>query len=178
MARLNGYAVAGLGAGVVLFWSGLTGRGILATVQSLIQGKSPAGGAAVNAPQDITSADFAGTPLAGSNQQNPGSEAGNKTLGRMLATAYGWGGGDEWAALDALWTRESGWDNTAENAASEAYGIAQALPYTKMPKSAWPPSAGGNASAASQIQWGLGYIEQTYGDPIAAEAHESANGWY
>lgn len=51
-AKVNGYAVASLGAGVVLFWSGFTGRGVLATVQSVIQGKSPAGNPVMNSPQD------------------------------------------------------------------------------------------------------------------------------
>lgn len=181
--KVNGWAVAALGGGVLLFWSGFTGRGVLASVQTVIQGKAPSVNPQVNAPQDVaptplTSADFAGTPLAGSNVQNPGSESGNKALGHMLATAYGWGSPSELSALDALWTRESNWDNTAQNPSSGAYGIAQALPYSKMPKAAWPPHAGGSASASAQISWGLSYIKQRYGDPIAAEAHEQSAGWY
>jgi hypothetical protein len=31
---------------------------------------------------------------------------------------------------------------------------------------------------ATQIKWGLGYIASTYGDPVTAEAHEKAVGWY
>ena len=61
---------------------------------------------------------------------------------------------------------------------SDAYGIPQALPDTKMAKAAWPPSAGGSANATSQITWGLAYIKATYGSPSAAWAHETADDWY
>jgi hypothetical protein len=33
-------------------------------------------------------------------------------------------------------------------------------------------------SAATQITWGLTYIQQRYGSPEAAWGHEQANGWY
>jgi hypothetical protein len=77
-----------------------------------------------------------------------------------------------------LWNRESNWDNQAQNPDSGAYGIPQALPYTKMPKIAWPPSAGGNADAAAQIDWGLRYIAERYGVPQFALAFHKQNNWY
>lgn len=98
---------------------------------------------------------------------------------RSQLSRYGWGPG-EFAPLDALWTRESNWDRYAMNPTSGAFGIPQALPWTKMPKVAWPVSAGGQAAAGAQIDWGLGYIKSRpgYGSPSAAEAHEQAFGWY
>jgi hypothetical protein len=33
-------------------------------------------------------------------------------------------------------------------------------------------------SAATQIRWGLRYINDTYGSPCAAWSHEQATGWY
>ena len=90
-------------------------------------------------------------------------------------------GGDrrpDWADLVKLWNQESGWNNVAENPTSHAYGIPQALPWTKMPQAAWPPRAGGRADPTSQISWGLSYIKSTYGSPSGAWAHEQANNWY
>jgi hypothetical protein len=104
--------------------------------------------------------------------------SGNVALGQQLAGAYGWGSGSQWSCLDALWTRESGWSNTAENAQSGAYGIAQALGHG--PTSQYPagPANPPESSADDQIRWGLGYISSTYGTPCGAWAHETADGWY
>jgi hypothetical protein len=76
--------------------------------------------------------------------------------------------------LDALWDRESGWNVYASNPGTGAYGIPQALPGSKM-ASAGLDWAG---DAETQIQWGLGYIDATYGSPCAAWGHEEATGWY
>lgn len=100
----------------------------------------------------------------------------NKAIARALAAPYGWSTGAQWAALDALWTQESGWDNHAKNPTSGAYGIPQALPPGKMGALANPPVS----SAGAQIAWGLKYIKTRpdYGSPVAAEAHERSQGWY
>ena len=73
-----------------------------------------------------------------------------------------------------MWGRESGWQVSASNASSGAYGIPQALPGSKM------ASVGPDwqSNAATQIQWGLGYIDGRYGSPCAAWSHSQANGWY
>jgi hypothetical protein len=80
----------------------------------------------------------------------------------------------EFSCLDDLWTRESGWMDDAENPTSGAYGIPQALPGSKM------ASAGADwqTDPATQIRWGLGYIQQTYGNPCAAWNFDQANGGY
>jgi hypothetical protein len=85
---------------------------------------------------------------------------------------FGWSG--QFSCLDALWNAESGWNPTAENPNSGAYGIPQALPGSKM------ASAGPDwqTDAATQILWGLQYIQSTYGSPCAAWSHEEATGWY
>ena len=87
--------------------------------------------------------------------------------------AYGWGS-DQFRCLDLLWTRESGWRADAYNASSGAYGIPQSLPGSKM------ASAGADwrTNAATQINWGLGYIDARYGSPCAAWAHSEAVNWY
>ena len=119
---------------------------------------------------------FSGPALAGGVET--GTAGQNQQIGKMLAAGYGWGSGQQWDDLVKLWNQESGWRNTAENPTSHAYGIPQALPYTKMPKAAWPPSAGGRSDPTAQISWGLAYIKGRYGSPSAAWAHETSYNWY
>lgn len=97
----------------------------------------------------------------------------NKTLGQQLAAPYGWSTGNEWTALNNLVMAESGWDNTAQNPSSTAYGIGQFLDST------WATVGGTKTSNAStQIKLMLKYIKVRYGDPIKAWDHEMANHWY
>jgi hypothetical protein len=103
----------------------------------------------------------------------PHSISGAVGLGRAMAAQRGWTG-TQWDALYQLWQRESGWNRLARNPSSGAYGIPQALPPSKMGPAANPPTS----SAAAQIAWGLGYIAQVYGSPVAAWAHETRLGWY
>jgi len=90
---------------------------------------------------------------------------------------YGWNG-SQMNSLIPLWNQESGWSNYAYNKSSGATGIPQALPYSKMPRAAWLPSQGGQASPTAQIGWGLGYIHGRYGSPAGAWAHEQRYNWY
>lgn len=90
----------------------------------------------------------------------------------MLAQ-FGWSS-DQFSCLDPLWEHESGWNPSAENPSTGAYGIPQALPGSKM------ASAGSDwaTNPATQIQWGLDYIQSTYGSPCSAWSHEESTGWY
>lgn len=99
-------------------------------------------------------------------------EAAKKIAKRRLKD-YGWTDG-QFDCLDKLWTRESGWRWDAENPSSGAYGIPQSLPGSKM------ASAGQDwkTNAATQIKWGLGYIQQRYQSPCGAWAHSETTGWY
>ena len=90
-----------------------------------------------------------------------------------MVTARGWSD-DEFACLVALWNKESGWRVNAYNAASGAYGIPQALPGNKMASVA----ADWESNAATQITWGLGYIQGRYGTPCGAWAKSQRSGWY
>lgn len=94
------------------------------------------------------------------------------TAASMAASQYGWGS-DQFACLDSLWTKESGWNPTAANP-SGAYGIPQALPGSKM------ATAGADwaTNPATQIAWGLSYISSVYGTPCAAWGHSQAVNWY
>ncbi len=96
-----------------------------------------------------------------------------RVIGRALLAEFGFGE-DQWGCLEALWTKESGWNVYADNPTSSAYGIPQALPGSKM------ASAGADwaDNPVTQIRWGLGYIQARYGTPCAAWGHSQAVNWY
>jgi hypothetical protein len=91
---------------------------------------------------------------------------------RMLGQ-FGWSS-SQFSCLQPLWEHESGWSVTAENPTSGAYGIPQSLPGAQM------ASAGADwqSNAATQIRWGLTYIQGRYGSPCGAWAHEESANWY
>lgn len=105
--------------------------------------------------------------------------AGVPDPGTAQAIAYqmvmerGWGEG-EYGCLVALWDRESHWNVYAMNSSSGAYGIPQALPGDKM------ASAGADwaTNPATQVTWGIGYIQSRYGTPCGAWGHSEEVGWY
>jgi hypothetical protein len=94
-------------------------------------------------------------------------------IAEQMLGQFGWSS-SQFSCLQPLWERESGWSVTAENPTSGAYGIPQSLPASQM------SSAGADwqTDAATQIRWGLTYIQGRYGSPCGAWAHEESNGWY
>jgi hypothetical protein len=94
-------------------------------------------------------------------------------IAEQMLSQFGWSS-SQFSCLQPLWALESGWNIYASNPGSGAYGIPQALPGSKM------ASAGPDwqSNAATQIRWGLSYIQGTYGSPCAAWSHEEADGWY
>jgi hypothetical protein len=96
-----------------------------------------------------------------------------RDLARSMASTRGWGAG-QFRCLDSLWTRESGWNRSARNPSSGAYGIPQALPGSKMAS----VGADWRTNPITQIRWGLQYIAASYGSPCAAWSHSQAQGWY
>ena len=93
-----------------------------------------------------------------------------QTYAAGAAAQYGWTGA-EWDALIWLWNHESGWLWYADNPWSDAYGIPQALPGSKM-------GPGWQDDGAVQIDWGLSYIAQCYGSPTQAVAFWQQHNWY
>ncbi|MFS0866600.1 hypothetical protein AB3M83_04600 [Microbacterium sp. 179-B 1A2 NHS] len=96
-----------------------------------------------------------------------------QSTARSMLGDYGWGD-DQFSCLVSLWNKESGWNYRASNPSSGAYGIPQALPGSKM------SSAGSDwqTNPATQIAWGLGYIDGRYSSPCGAWGHSQSNGWY
>ena len=91
---------------------------------------------------------------------------------RMLGQ-FGWSS-SQFSCLQPLWEHESGWSVTAENPTSGAYGIPQSLPGAQMASA----GADWHSNAATQIRWGLTYIQGRYGSPCGAWAHEESDNWY
>ncbi|GGJ12020.1 transglycosylase SLT domain-containing protein [Streptomyces brasiliensis] len=77
-------------------------------------------------------------------------------------------------AFSKIVEHESGWNHTATNASSGAYGLVQALPGSKM------ASAGADwkTNPATQIKWGLDYMNTRYGSPVDAWNFWQTNHWY
>jgi hypothetical protein len=84
------------------------------------------------------------------------------------------GNSTQYQCFSWIVSRESGWNYRATNASSGAYGLVQALPGSKM------ASAGADwqTNPATQIKWGLNYMNSRYGSPCGAQQFWEANGWY
>lgn len=95
--------------------------------------------------------------------------SGNAALGQQIANEMGYG--SQFYCIDAIFSRESGWNHLAYNRNSGAYGIPQALPGSKM-------GPGWESDPAVQIRWGIGYMVNRYGSPCAAEDFWNLNHWY
>jgi hypothetical protein len=121
-------------------------------------------------PSSSSSSDSGSSYTAPVAVASPGSA---QAIAADKVAARGWGS-EQFDCLVALWNRESGWNVYAENPSSGAYGIPQALPGNKM------ASAGGDwaTNAATQIEWGLGYISGSYGSPCGAWQSSEDRGWY
>ncbi|MCY0946876.1 transglycosylase SLT domain-containing protein [Streptomyces antarcticus] len=80
----------------------------------------------------------------------------------------------QFAAFNNIVSRESGWSHTATNSSSGAYGLVQALPASKM------SSAGSDwkTNPATQIKWGLDYMNSRYGSPVGAWNFWQSHHWY
>ncbi|RST18574.1 lytic transglycosylase domain-containing protein [Streptomyces sp. WAC05374] len=82
--------------------------------------------------------------------------------------------GDQFQCFSNIVDHESTWNYRATNPSSGAYGLVQALPGSKM------ASAGADwqTNPATQIKWGLNYMNERYGSPCGAWDFWQANHWY
>lgn len=81
---------------------------------------------------------------------------------------------NQYASFSKIVEHESGWNHQATNSSSGAYGLVQALPASKM------ASAGSDwkTNPATQIKWGLNYMNERYGSPNGAWNFWQSHGWY
>jgi hypothetical protein len=128
---------------------------------------------AKKAESSSSSSGGASVPFTGPIPASCNEFSGNREVGCALMLKAGFGI-DQFPCLNKLWNKESNWRDTASNPSSGAYGIPQALPGSKM------KSAGSDwrTNPATQIKWGLGYIEGRYGSPCKAWSHSQSVGWY
>ena len=183
------------GVGAVILWSGIQGKSVTGVFRELIGGQNPNTAPSANTIQqeqvtNPSSLAFGyGTGLnagvgttiggsgTGSGSSNLGSVSGASALQQYafsLFSQYGWGTSQQQPLVN-LWNGESGWNPTAQNPGSTAYGIAQFLDGT------WSGVGCTKSSNAEvQIQCGLKYIKQRYGSPAMAwAAWQSRNPhWY
>lgn len=99
--------------------------------------------------------------------------AGAQAYASAALGSFGWGQ-DQFSCLVQLWERESNWRTNATNPSSGAYGIAQSLPASNYAQA----GADWLTNYRTQVNWGLGYIQDRYGSPCGAWAHSQSVGWY
>jgi hypothetical protein len=123
--------------------------------------------------ESSSSSSSASKPYDGPIPSSCNDYTGNRKIGCALMIDAGFKI-DQFPCLDKLFKRESGWNQKASNAGSGAYGIPQALPGSKMAKFGddW------RTNPATQIKWGLDYIEGRYNTPCGAWSHSESTGWY
>nr|WP_202460451.1 transglycosylase SLT domain-containing protein [Streptomyces sp. SID1328] len=99
---------------------------------------------------------------------NPSPSSAQSVAHRMIPDSA------QYNAFSKIVAHESGWNVSAKNSSSGAYGLVQALPASKM------SSAGSDwkTNPATQIKWGLDYMNSRYGSPAQAWNFWQANGWY
>jgi hypothetical protein len=115
----------------------------------------------------VTRQDVSGSATETVEATNP------RDIAMSMLDDYGWSS-DQFSCLDSLWVSESNWNVYATNSSSGAYGIPQSLPAEKM------ATAGSDwrTNPATQIKWGLTYIESSYGSPCNAWSFKQGNNWY
>ncbi|MER6731557.1 transglycosylase SLT domain-containing protein [Streptomyces puniciscabiei] len=96
------------------------------------------------------------------------------TVAQIQAMARQMVAGDQFQCFSNIVNNESSWNYQAVNASSGAYGLFQALPAGKY------ASAGADwrTNPATQIKWGLNYMNDRYHSPCGAWSFWQANHWY
>jgi hypothetical protein len=103
----------------------------------------------------------------------PGTTDPREMARQILKNKYNYGA-DQYDCFNYIIMRESMWKVNATNRSSGAYGIPQALPGTKMASVAsdW------RTNPATQIIWGIEYMNKRYGSPCEAKVFKASHGWY
>ncbi|MGV9566490.1 aggregation-promoting factor C-terminal-like domain-containing protein [Streptomyces sp. NPDC003480] len=99
---------------------------------------------------------------------------GSYTVAQIQAMARSMVGAGQFQCFSNIVDHESSWNYRAVNASSGAYGLFQALPGSKMSS----VGADWQTNPATQIKWGLNYMNSRYGSPCQAWSFWQANSWY
>jgi len=190
---VSGTAIAAAGAGALFIYAGIKGFSILQGIQTIVQGKSPGTLTQTQGIVGTYAGNVGDTIAAGVNAVVGGAgHSDAKTALKAAAAQHGWDTGANWTALDAVEMQEAGYNPTAKNGSSGAYGLAQSLGhgFSGGPASNGVNEYGGEglspdqSRAASlgdpgpQAVWMVNYIASRYGNPVVAEQFHLANNWY
>ncbi|MEV6025505.1 transglycosylase SLT domain-containing protein [Streptomyces sp. NPDC052036] len=99
---------------------------------------------------------------------------GSYSVAQIQAMARSMVGAGQFQCFSNIVDHESSWNYRAVNASSGAYGLFQALPGSKMSS----VGADWQTNPATQIKWGLNYMNSRYGSPCDAWSFWQANSWY
>ncbi|MFE2348564.1 lytic transglycosylase domain-containing protein [Kitasatospora cineracea] len=134
--------------------------------------RASASASAASRAQQRPSLSASPSPSAGGSGSGSGSSSAYSGTPQQIAAQIVPAG--QLQCFSNIVERESSWNVHATNSSSGAYGLMQALPGSKM------ASAGADwrDNPATQIKWGLAYMNETYGSPCAAWSFWQAHNWY
>ncbi|MET7653594.1 MULTISPECIES: transglycosylase SLT domain-containing protein [unclassified Streptomyces] len=130
--------------------------------------------AAQEAKDKAAAATKASTDLAATSSAGDFPQQASYTVAEVQAIARGMVPSGQFQCFSNIVDHESTWNYRAVNPSSGAYGLVQAYPGSKM------SSAGADwrTNPATQIKWGLNYMNDRYGSPCDAWNFWLANGSY
>ncbi|MCQ4082268.1 lytic transglycosylase domain-containing protein [Streptomyces sp. RB6PN25] len=136
--------------------------------------KAAAEAAAKKAAQEAAAAKAAAEKKAQEEEQSLQQTIDTSVSGIQALAQQIIGDSHQYQCFSWIVSRESGWNYQATNPSTGAYGLVQALPGDKM------ASAGSDwrTNPATQIKWGLSYMDSRYGSPCEAQSFWENNGWY
>lgn len=147
------------------------GTSELEAIMSALGGGVSAGSTGLSSQ---TSSSSSATTSTTSSAKSPTSNKRKdlQNYAKSLLQKYGWT--SQWNDFNALEMSEAGWNPTATNPSSGAYGLAQALPASKYNSagSDWKTNGG------TQLRWMMDYIKERYGSPAKAWSFHQRNNWY
>ncbi|MFI0979680.1 transglycosylase SLT domain-containing protein [Streptomyces sp. NPDC021093] len=91
-----------------------------------------------------------------------------KAIARQIVPA------GQFQCFSTIVNHESTWNYQAQNPTSPAYGLVQSNPGSKMAS----VGADWRTNPATQIQWGLNYMNERYGSPCGAWSFWQSHSWY
>jgi colicin import membrane protein len=172
-AQIDGIALGLVAAGGFLVYAGIQQKSVSSLLTGFIQGKVPSAAAASTSVITGTGPGTAATSAV-SGGQGVAAESNEATL-KATAATFGWTEANgQWQALNSIEEAEAGYNLTAQNPTSDAYGEAQFIDGP----SEYAQYGGDSTTAAGQSVAMCNYIKQRYGSPIVAWAFHLANGYY
>ena len=187
---ISGVAVGVITAGGFLVYTGIKNVTLVDGLREIMSGKAITEGPQTKSDLSAPASTFPdlSAPVVGQGGSFPDlsaptvggtDKASLQSTAKTLLAANGWS--SQWNSFNNIVNAESGWNITATNPSSKAYGLAQML----------APSGGLAGNKQKYVQYGgnpdtgqgqltamLNYIKQRYGTPDAAWAFWQRNHWY